>query len=88
MWDGYAMRFLLALLCPIFVAFTLFFMSIVVGAVFQLMGPVSDIRQNTRFHSAKPPTASRYPDLELPHVTVQIPIYKEGLKGYEMINLS
>jgi hypothetical protein len=30
---------------------------------------------------ALPPKRGRYPDLELPHITIQMPVYKEGLKG-------
>lgn len=84
LWDQKTLRFALVLAIPFFIAFTLFFVSIVVGAVFQLIGPVGEICRNTRFHSAKAPIPERHLDVELPHVTVQIPVYKEGLKGYEI----
>jgi hypothetical protein len=29
----------------------------------------------------KAPKPQRHPNIELPHVTIQMPVYKEGLKG-------
>lgn len=59
-------------------------MVVITGSVFQLFGPLSSVQKNSVFYSAKAPKAGRYKDLELPHVTIQMPVYKEGLKGVIM----
>jgi cellulose synthase/poly-beta-1,6-N-acetylglucosamine synthase-like glycosyltransferase len=66
---------------PVFACFSLFFMVVIAGSLFQLFGPLTYVRGNSRFYSAKPPKRGRYPNLELPHITIQMPVYKEGLKG-------
>ncbi|QKX64636.1 uncharacterized protein TRUGW13939_11811 [Talaromyces rugulosus] len=74
----------LALLAPlpIFMFFTLFFTIVLVGTVFQIFGPMNDVKQgNSRYYSSQPPNVKRHPDFQFPHVTIQMPVYKEGLKG-------
>jgi len=44
----------------------------------QLIGPVSQLTVNSKYYSAKPPPRIRTPTL--PHVTIQCPVYKEGLE--------
>ncbi|KAE9975386.1 hypothetical protein BLS_002615 [Venturia inaequalis] len=34
-----------------------------------------------RFYSSIAPKLGRFPDYELPHITIQMPVYKEGLKN-------
>ncbi|KAF7882095.1 hypothetical protein EAF00_011611 [Botryotinia globosa] len=80
-WDGGVLRFALVAVIPFFVSFSLFFMVVIAGSLFQLFGPLTYVRKNSQFYSAKPPKRGRYPDLELPHITIQMPVYKEGLKG-------
>ncbi|KUJ09080.1 uncharacterized protein LY89DRAFT_598683 [Mollisia scopiformis] len=79
-WDSGMIRFALVAVVPIFA----FFMVVIAGSLFQLFGPLTYVRGNSRFYSAKPPKRARYPDLELPHITIQMPVYKEGLKGVIM----
>ena len=62
--------------------FSLFYFVVIGGSLFQLFGPLTYVRSNSMFYSAKAPKKERYPDLELPHITIQMPVYKEGLKGY------
>ena len=59
-------------------------MVVIAGSLFQLFGPLSAANTNSMYYSAKPPKPGRYKDLELPHVTIQMPVYKEGLKGVIM----
>ncbi|KAL1616786.1 hypothetical protein SLS54_008178 [Diplodia seriata] len=74
---------------PLFASFSLmtyarllqFFMIVITGSLFQLFGPLSGVQSNSMFYSAKAPKLGRHPDYELPHVTIQMPVYKEGLKG-------
>lgn len=62
--------------------FSLFYFVVIGGSLFQLFGPLTYVRSNSMFYSAKAPKWERYPDLELPHITIQMPVYKEGLGGY------
>lgn len=81
LWDGTWIRMALLVVIPFRILFTLFFMSAIVGSAFQIFGPYSDIANNSRFHSARGPDPSRHSNTELPHVTIQMPVYKEGLSG-------
>ncbi|OQO07976.1 hypothetical protein B0A48_06769 [Cryoendolithus antarcticus] len=82
--DGSYIRFGLLLTVPMFAAFALFFMIVITGSLFQLFGPLAAVQENSCFYSAKAPKVGRYTDYELPHVTIQMPVYKEGLKGVIM----
>ena len=79
--DGKKLRFILILVIPLFATFSLFFMIVITGSLFQLFGPLSGIAGNSKFYSGKAPKPARHVDLQLPHVTIQMPVYKEGLKG-------
>ncbi|KAF4631583.1 hypothetical protein G7Y89_g6539 [Cudoniella acicularis] len=83
-WDKGMIRFALVAVIPVFACFSLFFMVVIAGSLFQLFGPLTYVRSNSRFYSAKAPKRARYPNLELPHITIQMPVYKEGLKGVIM----
>ncbi|KAF8858053.1 hypothetical protein BDZ45DRAFT_802898 [Acephala macrosclerotiorum] len=61
--------------------FFLFFFVVIGGSLFQLFGTLTYVRSNSMFYSAKAPERERYPDLELPHITIQMPVYREGLAG-------
>ncbi|KAL2065738.1 hypothetical protein VTL71DRAFT_3408 [Oculimacula yallundae] len=80
-YDGKVIRFALVFTIPIFVMFSLFYFVVIGGSLFQLFGPLTYVRSNSMFYSAKAPKKERYPDLELPHITIQMPVYKEGLGG-------
>ncbi|KAH7031442.1 glycosyl transferase family group 2-domain-containing protein [Microdochium trichocladiopsis] len=67
---------------PIFLFFGLFFFTILVVCVFQLVGPIQDIKTGkSKFYSAVKPDRKKHPNIEWPHITIQMPVYKEGLKG-------
>jgi hypothetical protein len=67
---------------PMFMFFTLFFTIVVIGTGFQIFGPMNDVKMgNSRFYSARAPDIQRHPNIEFPHITIQMPVYKEGLKG-------
>jgi len=67
---------------PIFMFFTLFFTIVVIGTAFQLIGPINDVKMgNSRFYSSRAPDIKRHPNIDFPHITIQMPVYKEGLKG-------
>ncbi|KAK6383810.1 hypothetical protein LTS17_003102 [Exophiala oligosperma] len=55
-----------------------FFMTLVNG-VSQIIGPVAQLTKNSKFYSSRPPV--RLTKKDLPHVTIQCPVYKEGLEA-------
>ncbi|KPM37879.1 hypothetical protein AK830_g8658 [Neonectria ditissima] len=77
--DGSYTRLALVCLAPIQVFFTLFFGQVIIGCMAQIFGPVAQLATNSKFYSARPPP--RLQGSTLPHVTIQCPVYKEGLTG-------
>ncbi|PNY28669.1 Uncharacterized protein TCAP_01403 [Tolypocladium capitatum] len=77
--DGDYTRLGLVALCPIQIFFTLFFGQVIVGCLAQIFGPVRQLTINSKFYSARPPP--RLQTAILPHITIQCPVYKEGLQG-------
>ncbi|KAF2769078.1 hypothetical protein EJ03DRAFT_343541 [Teratosphaeria nubilosa] len=59
----------------------LFFFQSVVGNVAQCFGPISQVKQNTKFFSGAKPKRLRRDAGPLPHVAIQMPVYKEGLEA-------
>ncbi|KAK0658057.1 glycosyl transferase family group 2-domain-containing protein [Cercophora newfieldiana] len=79
--DGYPRIAMLAM-TPMTVALCLFFFLIIINSVFQLLGPIKDIRSgNSRFYSSVKPDLKNHPKMQWPHITIQMPVYKEGLRG-------
>ncbi|KAF3762089.1 hypothetical protein M406DRAFT_341392 [Cryphonectria parasitica EP155] len=70
---------LLTALPQIFVS--LFFCQSLINTIFQLLGPVSQLKVNSKFYSANPVKRLHIKNGPLPHVTIQCPVYKEGLKA-------
>ncbi|KAJ9155187.1 Glycosyltransferase family 2 protein [Pleurostoma richardsiae] len=77
--DNTYIRLALVALFPIQIFFTLFFAQVIVGCLAQIFGPIRQLTINSKFYSARPPP--RLQRSTLPHVTVQCPVYKEGLAG-------
>ncbi|KAI1801546.1 glycosyl transferase family group 2-domain-containing protein [Daldinia bambusicola] len=75
--DGSFSRLGLVVICPIQVFFSLFFAQVLVGCLAQMFGPVTQLTVNSKYYSAVPPPRLMSP--RLPHVTIQCPVYKEGL---------
>ncbi|KAI9890680.1 MAG: hypothetical protein M1814_003749 [Vezdaea aestivalis] len=76
--HGY-LRCAFLLLTPVQIFFTLFFGQVIVGCLAQIIGPIRQMQENSKFYSAIPPP--RLTGRDLPHVTIQCPVYKEGLEG-------
>ncbi|KAI9826980.1 MAG: hypothetical protein M1819_007074 [Sarea resinae] len=64
-------------LTPVQIFFTLFFAQVIVGCIAQCIGPVRQMAMNSKFYSARAPP--RLQSASLPHITIQCPVYKEGL---------
>jgi hypothetical protein len=45
------------------------------------IGPVIQYHQNSKYYSARPPRPIKHVDSNLPHITIQMPVYKEGLEA-------
>ncbi|CAG8976460.1 hypothetical protein HYALB_00008050 [Hymenoscyphus albidus] len=77
--DGKYTRLALLSLIPVQIFFTLFFAQVIVGCLAQLFGPVRQLTVNSKFYSARAPP--RIQGQTLPHITIQCPVYKEGLSS-------
>jgi hypothetical protein len=54
-----------------------FFSSVVISAIAQIIGPIQHLTKNSKYFSATPAPRLRG---KLPHITIQCPVYKEGLE--------
>ncbi|KAK9365295.1 glycosyl transferase family group 2-domain-containing protein [Lipomyces kononenkoae] len=74
-------RILIVLYLPPLCLFSAFFTVIVTCTIIQFFGPVSQMRTNSATYSAVKPPRLSSATIQLPHVTVQCPVYKESLSG-------
>jgi cellulose synthase/poly-beta-1,6-N-acetylglucosamine synthase-like glycosyltransferase len=63
---------------------SIFFMNSLVNNILQFLGPSALLNSNSKFYSAKPPRRLNGDLGTLPHVTIQMPVYKEGLENVIM----
>ncbi|KAH7361929.1 glycosyl transferase family group 2-domain-containing protein [Plectosphaerella cucumerina] len=77
--DGDYTRLALVAVAPLTIFISLFFFLSIITDIFQVAGPVSSILQNSKNYSGKPPVRLNRAAGDLPHVTIQMPVYKEGL---------
>ena len=43
------------------------------------IGPVAQFHENSKYYSAVPPAPNKLVDENLPHMTIEMPVYKESL---------
>jgi hypothetical protein len=79
--DGNYTRLALLVVTPCQVFVSLFFMQIIVVNLAQIFGPISQLNINSKFYSGIAPRRLNRSHGVLPHVTIQMPVYKEGLVG-------
>lgn len=77
--DGSYTRLALLAATPCQVFVSLFFMQIIIVNIAQIFGPISQLNINSKFYSGKAPRRLNRYQQTLPHVTIQMPVYKEGL---------
>lgn len=77
--DGYWPRLGLLILLPIQIIFTLFFVQVIFGSFAQMIGPIRQTEGNSKYYSGELPV--RLESTRLPHITIQCPVYKEGLEA-------
>ncbi|KAK1598568.1 glycosyl transferase family group 2-domain-containing protein [Colletotrichum navitas] len=79
--DGSYARLGLVAMAPVTFFMSLFFFISIAGVIFQVFGPISSINANSANYSGKPPRRLNPYQQQLPHVTFQMPVYKEGLSA-------
>ncbi|KAH8893370.1 hypothetical protein GQ53DRAFT_645221 [Thozetella sp. PMI_491] len=79
--DGNWTRLFLMGLSPFYWFISLFFFQTLVGNVYRIFGPTAAIKSNSKYYSGRPPRRLNRKHHPLPHVTFQMPIYKEGLSA-------
>jgi hypothetical protein len=56
-----------------------FFSCQIVANITMCIGPVAQFHENSKYYSAVPSPANKEVDSKLPHVTIEMPVYKESL---------
>ncbi|KAH9918350.1 glycosyl transferase family group 2-domain-containing protein [Epithele typhae] len=77
--DGNWARWGLVATTPFLFCVSLFFCCQIIGAVSFCIGPVAQYHQNSKYYSAIKPAPNKVVDTNLPHITIQMPVYKESL---------
>ncbi|TYJ52434.1 hypothetical protein B9479_006975, partial [Cryptococcus floricola] len=75
--DGKATRFSLIIFTPPLFCIASYACMCVIGSIFQILGPIRQVTQKSRYFSGIAPKRTMG---DLPHVTVQLPVYKESLE--------
>ncbi|KAA1477055.1 hypothetical protein DENSPDRAFT_867478 [Dentipellis sp. KUC8613] len=79
--DGSFVRFALVVVLPLFFCISMFFNLQIVQNLSMAIGPIAQYHRNSKYYSARKPRANKLVDSSLPHITIQMPVYKEGLEG-------
>ncbi|KAF8967308.1 glycosyl transferase family group 2-domain-containing protein [Flammula alnicola] len=73
-------RFALIIILPVIYCVSIFFCLQLVGNICLILGPVAQYHENSMFYSAIKPEPNPEVDRNLPHITIQLPVYKESLE--------
>ncbi|TKY89370.1 hypothetical protein EX895_001901 [Sporisorium graminicola] len=79
--DGNWMRMTIAAATLGMFPVVMFFCDNILSVVFQILAPIRQVHQNSRYYSGKAPQRMAG---ALPHITIQMPVYKESLQGVLM----
>ncbi|KAG9312749.1 glycosyl transferase family group 2-domain-containing protein [Chiua virens] len=77
--DHNYIRFVLLVTAPFLFAVALFFSLQLVGNIALAIGPVAQFYENSKYYSAVRPKANKEVDAALPHITIELPVFKESL---------
>ncbi|KAJ7573930.1 glycosyl transferase family group 2-domain-containing protein [Mycena floridula] len=77
--DGDITRFALCVVLPVIFCVSIFFALQLVGNLSLIVGPVAQYHENSAYYSAIKPAPNPAVDQNLPHITIQLPVYKESL---------
>ncbi|KAF9530692.1 glycosyl transferase family group 2-domain-containing protein [Crepidotus variabilis] len=78
--DNDYKRFALLVTAPVLLCVSLFFALQIVTTASMLIGPIAQYHENSRYYSAIKPEPNSDVDRCLPHVTIEMPVYKESLE--------
>ncbi|KAJ6551523.1 glycosyl transferase family group 2-domain-containing protein [Mycena capillaripes] len=78
--DGSFLRFVLCALTPLLWCISLFFALQLIQNITMCIGPVAHFHENSKYYSAIKPRPNKVVDENLPHITIQMPVYKESLE--------
>ncbi|KAH7886770.1 glycosyl transferase family group 2-domain-containing protein [Phlebopus sp. FC_14] len=78
--DGDWTRFALLVTAPLSFCVSIFFSLQIIGNIGMIIGPVSQYYENSRYYSAVRPKPNKEVDSALPHITIELPVYKESLE--------
>ncbi|KAJ7740916.1 glycosyl transferase family group 2-domain-containing protein [Mycena maculata] len=78
--DGSFIRFALCALTPLLWCISLFFCLQLFQNISMCIGPVAHFHENSKYYSAIKPRPNKVVDEHLPHITIQMPVYKESLE--------
>ncbi|KAL4071885.1 glycosyl transferase family group 2-domain-containing protein [Scleroderma citrinum] len=73
--DNNYIRFALVATTPF-----LFCVSLFIGNLSLVLGPVAQYNENSKYYSAVRPRPNKEVDEALPHITIEMPVFKESLK--------
>jgi cellulose synthase/poly-beta-1,6-N-acetylglucosamine synthase-like glycosyltransferase len=59
----------------------LFFSSFPISLSSLRIGPIAHFHKNSKYYSAIKPARNKAVDNQLPHITIQMPVYKESLES-------
>lgn len=81
--DGNYIRLALLAACPFLFLAGLFFFQVIFGDIWQMVGPIGGLTTNSRTFSCIKPNLRQAYNLgfEPPHITIQMPVYKEGMES-------
>ncbi|KAG6896311.1 hypothetical protein C0992_009139 [Termitomyces sp. T32_za158] len=79
--DAGVTRFALLAVCPLLYCVALFFALQIIQNVSMVIGPIEQYHSNSTYYSGVKPQANPKIDDALPHITIQMPVYKEGLEA-------
>ncbi|KAF4566319.1 hypothetical protein EYR36_011738 [Pleurotus pulmonarius] len=79
--DGAFLRFALCITLPLLYCVSLFFSLSLIQNISNAVGPIAHFHENSKYYSAVKPRANKAVDNDLPHVTIQMPVYKESLES-------
>lgn len=79
--DGNYARLALIAACPFLMCAGMFFFQVIFGDLWQMAGPLNGLKTNSRTYSCLKPSLrlARSLGFEPPHITIQMPVYKEGM---------
>ncbi|KDR73048.1 hypothetical protein GALMADRAFT_746548 [Galerina marginata CBS 339.88] len=73
-------RFILLVTAPFLVCVSLFFALQIITTIAMIIGPIAQYHENSRYYSAVRPEPNPDVDQRLPHITIEMPVYKESLE--------